>query len=131
MTLPRWFGRKTRKKSGKKNEIQEKVCEYKSNVKQDTNICPNEYIENETDSQQSHLMRLDAFRPNPEAGNYVQVQDIYCNQLKDDQDSQLENEIHNTMYSSYSNREHGIHNCSFAEREKQNPIMSPAIYGGR
>jgi hypothetical protein len=130
MTLPRWFGRKTRKKSGKKNnEIQEKACEYKSNSSQDATICPNEYFDNETIGQQRHLLKLDTFRPTPEV-NYVQEQDIYGIQLKEVQESQLKNEIHNTSNSSYKNRENGIHTCSNNEREKQN-LMSLAIYGGR
>ena len=130
MTLPRWFGRKARKKSGKHNiEIPENVCEYKSNPSQDSIIYPNEYIVNENISPQGNLLRLDTLQPNIDESNYAQ--DIYGNRLKDIQESQVEQDIQNISSSSYKTRENYLDKYSFAEREKHHLSMSSAMYSER
>ena len=132
MTLPRWFGRRTKKKSGKKADETEAIeNESKTDLNEATINSPGKYIEKEKFGNQNHAMRFDTFRTNQGDYNYVQTQDIYSHQLKDAiQESYTENDIHNTSNGIYQNRESSLKMCSLAQHEVQNHI-SPAIYGGR
>ena len=136
MTLPRWFGRKTKKKTERKNEAQEENAKFhKSNgIAHESAESPVLYFRNE-DNQNEDGSATDATIPlKQEKSQYVQEQETRSTQVtvRSLAGQTLNREI-GSMAINYENSENILSTYPFVEdnHEKINVIMSPTIYGGR
>ena len=130
MTLPRWFGRKTRKKSAKNNdENAEKEHSYNPDLIDKSTKCSNSHFEYSNRGNQFTVIQFDRSRGNQDQSQYIPEQGTSNGQVTDSVHGDQLNEIQNA--DGYKRTENDMGIYSFDERERHNFLISPTIYGGR